>query len=80
MKKRKLGNRNLEVSALGLGCMRMSFGDAPVGTREEMIALLHDAVDRGIAFFDTAGVYGPFAAASRAFRPRRSGPTRHCSI
>jgi aryl-alcohol dehydrogenase-like predicted oxidoreductase len=60
MKKRKLGNRNLEVSALGLGCMRMSFGDAPVGTREEMIALLHDAVDRGITFFDTAEVYGPF--------------------
>jgi len=60
MKKRKLGNRNLAVSALGLGCMRMSFGDAPVGTREEMIALLHDAVDRGITFFDTAEVYGPF--------------------
>jgi aryl-alcohol dehydrogenase-like predicted oxidoreductase len=60
MKKRKLGNRHLEVSALGLGCMRMSFGDAPVGTREEMIALLHDAVDRGITFFDTAEVYGPF--------------------
>ena len=60
MKKRKLGNSNLEVSALGLGCMRMSFGDAPVGTREEMIALLHDAVDRGITFFDTAEVYGPF--------------------
>jgi aryl-alcohol dehydrogenase-like predicted oxidoreductase len=60
MKKRKLGNRNLKVSALGLGCMRMSFGDAPVGTREEMIALLHDAVDRGITFFDTAEVYGPF--------------------
>ena len=60
MKKRKLGNRNLEVSALGFGCMRMSFGDAPVGTREEMIALLHDAVDGGITFFDTAEVYGPF--------------------
>jgi aryl-alcohol dehydrogenase-like predicted oxidoreductase len=60
MKNRQLGKSNLEVSALGLGCMRMSFGDAPVGTREEMIALLHDAVDRGITFFDTAEVYGPF--------------------
>jgi aryl-alcohol dehydrogenase-like predicted oxidoreductase len=59
-KKRKLGNSNLEVSALGLGCMRMSFGDAPVGTREEMVSLLHDAVDLGITFFDTAEVYGPF--------------------
>jgi len=60
MQKRKLGNRNLEVSALGLGCMRMSFGDRPVGTRQEMIAFLHSAVDRGITFFDTAEVYGPF--------------------
>jgi aryl-alcohol dehydrogenase-like predicted oxidoreductase len=60
MIKRKLGNSNLEVSALGLGCMRMSFGDAPVGTREEMIALLQDAVERGITFFDTAEVYGPY--------------------
>jgi aryl-alcohol dehydrogenase-like predicted oxidoreductase len=60
MQKRKLGNSNLEVSALGLGCMRMSFGDKPVGTRQEMIALLHAAVDRGITFFDTAEVYGPF--------------------
>ena len=60
MKTRKLGSSNLEVSALGLGCMRMSFGDAPIGTREEMISLLHDALDRGITFFDTAEVYGPF--------------------
>jgi len=60
MQKRKLGNSNLEVSALGLGCMRMSFGDRPVGTRQEMIAFLHAAVDRGITFFDTAEVYGPF--------------------
>lgn len=61
MQKRKLGNSNLEVSALGLGCMKMSFGDAPVGTREEMIALLHAAVERGVTFFDTAEVYGPYA-------------------
>lgn len=60
MQKRKLGNSNLEVSALGLGCMRMSFGDRPVGTRQEMISLLHAAVDRGITFFDTAEVYGPY--------------------
>jgi len=60
MQKRKLGNLGLEVSALGLGCMRMSFGDAPVGSREEMISLLRDAVARGITFFDTAEVYGPF--------------------
>jgi aryl-alcohol dehydrogenase-like predicted oxidoreductase len=60
MQKRKLGNSNLEVSALGLGCMRMSYGDIPVGDKQEMIAFLHAAVDRGITFFDTAEVYGPF--------------------
>ena len=60
MQKRKLGNSTLEVSALGLGCMRMSFGDSPVGDKQEMISFLHAAVDRGITFFDTAEVYGPF--------------------
>jgi aryl-alcohol dehydrogenase-like predicted oxidoreductase len=60
VQKRKLGNSNLEVSALGLGCMRMSYGDSPVGDRQEMIAFLHSAVERGITFFDTAEVYGPF--------------------
>lgn len=60
MQKRKLGNSDLEVSALGLGCMRMSYGDRPIGDKQEMIALLHAAVDRGITFFDTAEVYGPF--------------------
>src|SRR5512140_2370717 len=59
MQKRKLGNSNLEVSALGLGCMRMSFGDRPTD-RQEMIVFLHAAVERGITFFDTAEVYGPF--------------------
>jgi len=59
MKTRKLGNSNLEVSALGLGCMRMSFGDTPTD-KDEMIAFLHQAVERGITFFDTAEVYGPF--------------------
>jgi len=60
MQKRKLGNSNLEVSALGLGCMRMTYGDNPVGDKQEMISFLHAAVDRGITFFDTAEVYGPF--------------------
>lgn len=60
MQTRKLGNSGLEVSALGLGCMRMTFGDAPIGTRQDMIDFLHQAVDRGITFFDTAEVYGPF--------------------
>jgi aryl-alcohol dehydrogenase-like predicted oxidoreductase len=60
MQKRILGNSNLEVSALGLGCMRMTFGDKPIGDTSEMISFLHAAVDRGITFFDTAEVYGPF--------------------
>ena len=60
MQKRKLGTSGLEVSALGLGCMRMTFGDAPIGTRQDMIDFLHAAVDRGVTFFDTAEVYGPF--------------------
>jgi aryl-alcohol dehydrogenase-like predicted oxidoreductase len=61
MQTRMLGNSGLEVSAIGLGCMRMSAGHGEVsGTKEEMITLLRDAVDRGITFFDTAQVYGPF--------------------
>ncbi len=60
MERRLLGNSGLEVSALGLGCMKMSFGDAPAGTRAEMIAVIHAAVDRGVTFFDTAEVYGPY--------------------
>jgi aryl-alcohol dehydrogenase-like predicted oxidoreductase len=60
MQKRTLGKSNLEVSALGLGCMGMSFGYGPPKDKGEMISLLHAAVDRGITFFDTAEVYGPF--------------------
>jgi len=59
MKKRKLGN-NLEVSAIGLGCMGMSSGYGPAADRNEMIALIRSAVERGVTFFDTAEVYGPF--------------------
>src|SRR6187431_1696779 len=60
MKKRKLGNSGLEVSAIGLGCMGMSFSYGPPKDKAEMTALLRAAVDRGITFFDTAEVYGPF--------------------
>src|SRR5579863_6543624 len=61
MQKRKLGKGNLEVSAMGLGCMRLSPGHGAVaGTRQEMIALIRAAVERGVTFFDTAEVYGPF--------------------
>jgi aryl-alcohol dehydrogenase-like predicted oxidoreductase len=61
MKRRKLGKSGLEVSALGLGCMGMSFSYGPRPDRQEMISLLRAAVDRGVTFFDTAEVYGPFA-------------------
>jgi aryl-alcohol dehydrogenase-like predicted oxidoreductase len=60
MKRRKLGNSGLEVSALGLGCMGMSYGYGPAGDKQEMISLLRTAVERGVTFFDTAEVYGPF--------------------
>src|SRR5438309_7537603 len=59
MQKRKLGKSNLEVSALGLGCMGMSFSYGPPKDKQEMISLLNAAVERGITFFDTAEVYGP---------------------
>ncbi len=60
MQKRKLGKSNVEVSALGLGCMRMSHDESPIPDKQEMIAFIHKAVERGITFFDTAEVYGPF--------------------
>jgi aryl-alcohol dehydrogenase-like predicted oxidoreductase len=60
MKKRKLGASGLEVSAMGLGCMGMSFGFGPPADKTEMISLIRTAVERGVTFFDTAEVYGPF--------------------
>jgi len=60
MQKRKLGKSGLEVSAIGLGCMGMSFGYGPAGDKKEMISLIRSAVERGVTFFDTAEVYGPF--------------------
>lgn len=60
MQKRKLGNSGLEVSAIGLGCMGMSFGYGPAADKKEMIALIRAAVEQGITFFDTAEAYGPF--------------------
>jgi aryl-alcohol dehydrogenase-like predicted oxidoreductase len=60
MQERKLGKSNLEVSAIGLGCMGMSFGYGPAADKKEMISLIRSAVKRGVSFFDTAEVYGPF--------------------
>src|SRR5438309_5616233 len=60
MQKRKLGKSNLEVSAIGLGCMGMSFGYGPPKDKQEMISVIRAAVERGVTFFDTAEVYGPF--------------------
>src|SRR4051812_16300368 len=60
MQKRRLGTGDLAVSAVGLGCMGMSYGYGPAGDRQEMIALLRSAVERGVTFFDTAQAYGPF--------------------
>src|SRR5262244_3256772 len=60
MQKRKLGNSGLEVSAIGLGCMGMSFGLGPAPDKNEMISLIRSAVEKGVSFFDTAEVYGPF--------------------
>jgi aryl-alcohol dehydrogenase-like predicted oxidoreductase len=75
MQKRKLGKNNLEVSAIGLGCMGMSWSYGPAKDRKEMTALLHAAVERGVTLFDTAEVYGPLAneqLVGEALRPFRS--------
>ena len=60
MQKRKLGNSGLEVSAIGLGCMGMTFSYTPFPEKEDMIVLMHKAVEQGVNFFDTAEVYGPY--------------------
>jgi aryl-alcohol dehydrogenase-like predicted oxidoreductase len=78
MQKRKLGNSNLEVSALGLGCMGMSYGYGPAGDTQEMISLIRSAVERGVTFFDTAEAYGPFtneALVGEALAPFRDQVT-----
>src|SRR5258707_1026581 len=75
MQKRKLGKNNLEVSAIGLGCMGMSFGYGPPADETEMISLIRVAVERGVTFFDTAEVYGPFTneeLVGRALAPLRN--------
>ena len=74
MQKRTLGKNNLEVSALGLGCMSMSYGYGPAGDKQEMISLIRSAVELGVTFFDTAEVYGPFVneeVVGEALRPIR---------
>src|SRR3989454_6262724 len=76
MQKRRLGKSGLEVSALGLGCMGMSFGYGPAHDKREMIDLIRAAFDRGITFFDTAEAYGPFtneALVGEALAPFRDG-------
>src|SRR5262245_19831231 len=60
MQKRRLGKSGLEVSAIGLGCMGMSFGYGPAADKQEMISLIRTALEHGVTFFDTAEVYGPF--------------------
>src|SRR5882757_4186804 len=74
MQKRKLGKSKLEVSAIGLGCMGLSFGYGPATERQQAIALIRKAVERGVTFFDTAEVYGPFTnedVVGEALRPIR---------
>ncbi len=78
MQKRKLGKSKLEVSAIGLGCMGMSFSYGPPKDKQEMTSVIRAAVDRGVTFFDTAEVYGPFlneelVGEALAPIPRKSG-------
>jgi aryl-alcohol dehydrogenase-like predicted oxidoreductase len=75
MQTRKLGNSNLEVSAIGLGCMGMSFGYGPAADKQEMISLIRFAVEQGITFFDTAEAYGPFT--NEELVGEALGPMRH---
>src|SRR5579871_3069353 len=74
MQKRRLGTSNLEVSAIGLGCMGLSFGYGPATEKQQAVALIRAAVERGVTFFDTAEVYGPFVneeVVGEALRPYR---------
>jgi aryl-alcohol dehydrogenase-like predicted oxidoreductase len=83
MQKRKLGKSGLEVSALGLGCMGMSFGLGPAKDKQEMIQLIRSAVERGVTFFDTAEVYGPFAneqLVGEALAPFREQVVRNANV
>src|SRR5579871_2840969 len=76
MQKRKLGKSNLEVSAIGLGCMGMSFGYGPAVDKQQGISVIRAAVERGVTFFDTAEVYGPFTneeLVGEALGPFRDG-------
>jgi aryl-alcohol dehydrogenase-like predicted oxidoreductase len=75
MQKRTLGQSGLEVSALGFGCMGLSFGDGPATSREEGIAILRAAVDGGVTFFDTAEAYGPFTNEELVAQRHRSRST-----
>ena len=74
MQKRYLGNSNLEVSAIGLGCMGMSQSYGPAPHKQELIALIRAAVERGVTFFDTAEVYGPFSR-TRSWWAKRWPPS-----
>ncbi len=71
MQKRKLGNSDLEVSALGLGCMGLSYGYGPATDTQEATRLIRSAVERGVTFFDTAEVYGPFTNEKLVGEPRQ---------
>ena len=81
MDKRTLGTDGLEVSAIGLGCMSMTGGYSEKPDRQEMISLLRTAVDRGVTFFDTAEIYGPYdneELVGEALAPYSTGWTRRC--
>jgi aryl-alcohol dehydrogenase-like predicted oxidoreductase len=80
MQKRKLGNNKLEVSAIGLGCMGMSFGYGPAADKQEMISLIRTAVDLGVTFFDTAEIYGPFTNEELVGSNPFDRATNMCSI
>ena len=75
MQKRQLGNSNLEVSAIGLGCMGMSFGYGPAADKQEMISLIRSAFERGVPLFDTAEAYGPHTETKNSW----AKPWRRCA-